>query len=63
MELEEHDLPTSYALAKQVPDMSRGFTICTAYGDLQIDADEAAPIIDAVRRVLESRLHVSRAGV
>ena len=31
----------SYALAKQVPAMARGFTISTSYGDIQIDAEDA----------------------
>lgn len=42
----------SYALAKQVPDMRRGFTIQTSYGDIQIEAEQAAPIIAAVQKVL-----------
>ena len=29
----------SYALAKQVPAMARGFTISTSYGDIRIDPD------------------------
>lgn len=32
--LQEQQL--SYALAKQVPDMARGFTIATSYGDITI---------------------------
>ena len=28
----------SYALSKQVPDMARGFTIHTNYGDIEIAA-------------------------
>lgn len=31
----------SYALAKQVPDMSHGFTVHTNYGDIEIDATDA----------------------
>lgn len=32
------ELALSYALAKQVPDMVRGFTIATSYGDIAIPA-------------------------
>ena len=31
-----------YALAKQVPDMARGFTVATAYGDITIPAGKLA---------------------
>ena len=31
-----------YALAKQVPDMARGFTISTSYGDITIPAGKLA---------------------
>ena len=33
----------SYALAKQVPAMERGFTISTSYGDIEIAAEDADP--------------------
>lgn len=45
-----------YSLAKQVTDMERGFVIQTSYGDLEIAADQAAPIIKAVRAALERDL-------
>ena len=31
-----------YALAKQVPDMERGFTVSTSYGDIAIPAGKLA---------------------
>ena len=31
--------PLSYALAKQVPAMERGFTISTSYGDIEVAAE------------------------
>ncbi|MGL3743522.1 hypothetical protein ACSYE6_21130 [Pseudomonas aeruginosa] len=31
-------LEIEYALAKQVPDMARGFTIATSYGELHVSA-------------------------
>ena len=34
-----------YALAKQVPDMARGFTINTSYGDIVIEAGKLANIM------------------
>ena len=46
----------SYALAKQVPDMERGFCIETSYGEIEIDADDAEVIAEAVRKVLRRRL-------
>jgi len=51
---------TGYALAKQVPDMSRGFVIQTSYGNLVIDADEAERVQRVVQQILQKRL---RAGV
>ena len=32
----ETELQLSYALAKQVPDMARGFSIHTSYGDIAV---------------------------
>ena len=47
----------SYALAKQVPDLARGFTITTSYGDIVIESGRHANAIAAtVRRVLEIQL-------
>ncbi|HRL98075.1 MAG TPA: hypothetical protein PLE22_01375 [Acidovorax sp.] len=47
----------SYALAKQVPDMARGFTIATSYGDIVIESGRHADYIAAVvGRVLEIQL-------
>lgn len=51
----EHDR-LSYALAKQVPDMERGFRISTSYGEIEIDAEDADVIAEAVRMVLRRRL-------
>ncbi|WP_166741131.1 hypothetical protein [Pseudomonas aeruginosa] len=34
-------LEIEYALAKQVPDMARGFTIATSYGELHVGAVDA----------------------
>ena len=48
------DLALQYALAKQVPDMVRGFTIATGYGDIAIPAGWAADFItDQVRMALK----------
>ena len=47
----------SYALSKQVPDMQRGFTIQTAYGDLVIPAGRMAErLAERVRSALETEL-------
>ena len=45
-----------YSLSKCVPNMERGFMIETDYGNINIEADQAAPIIKAVRRALEKDL-------
>ena len=51
------DLRLGYALAKQVPDMVRGFTIATGYGDIAIPAGWAADsIADQVRMALKAEL-------
>lgn len=53
----------TYSLAKQVPDMARGFTIHTNYGDLVIEAGAAADrIADVVRRLLEKQRKQLEAG-
>ena len=63
-----HDaaLAASYALNRHVPDMARGFTICTSYGELPITADEATQhpeIRHAVESIVKFRLFVAeRAG-
>lgn len=49
-----------YALAKVLPDMERGFTINTNYGELVIDADDAAPIIKSVTKTLERKIAKAR---
>ena len=47
----------SYALAKQVPDLARGFSIATSYGDIVVAPGHHADAIAAtVRRVLEVQL-------
>ena len=47
----------SYALAKQVPDLARGFSIATSYGDIVVAPGRHADAIAAtVRRVLEIQL-------
>ena len=52
-----------YALAKQVPDMKRGFTIGTSYGDIVIEAGWIADLItDQIRNALKIELR-DRVGV
>lgn len=46
----------SYALAKQVPDMERGFTIQTNYGELIVQAEDAKPFIAAITKLLKREL-------
>lgn len=47
---------TQYSLAKRVPSMLRGFVIQTSFGEIEIDSEEAEPIVSAVKAVLEKRL-------
>lgn len=46
----------SYALAKQVPAMARGFAISTSYGDIQIDAEDAEPFQRLAKLMLNQKL-------
>ncbi len=46
----------SYALAKQVPAMERGFTISTSYGDIWIDAGDAEPFQRLAKLMLNQKL-------
>ena len=51
------DLRLSYALAKQVPDMARGFTIHTSYGEIAVVPGPLADQIQAlVRQATEREL-------
>jgi len=52
----EDNKQTQYALAKQVPDMARGCTIHTNYGELKLSPDEAAKLAKAVEKLLKKRL-------
>lgn len=45
-----------YAQAWQVPDMRRGFTIQTSYGEIVVSADEAAPFAALTETLLAGRL-------
>jgi hypothetical protein len=55
-EVEEMLHKTEYALAKQIPDMARGCTIHTNYGDIELSPDEAAKLAKAVEKLLNKRL-------
>ncbi len=48
-----------YALSKQVPDMMRGFTIHTNYGDIEIDAEFAEAFRDLAADVLQYQLNLA----
>ncbi len=53
----ETELQLSYALAKQVPDMARGFSIHTSYGDIAVVPGPLADQIQAlVRQATEREL-------
>ena len=59
--LQEQQL--SYALAKQVPDMERGFTIATSYGDITIPPGWMAERIQRhVEHVLRAELKDLQGG-
>lgn len=44
-----------YALSKQVPDMLRGVTLHTNYGDLVLHGRDAERVAALVRRLLEAQ--------
>ena len=46
----------SYALAKQVPAMARGFTISTSYGDIEIAAEDAEAFQRLAKLMLNQKL-------
>jgi hypothetical protein len=46
-----------YALCKQIPDMARGFTVHTSYGDIEIEPDDAKVFVTAMKRLLGNKLH------
>ena len=48
--------PLSYALAKQVPAMERGFTISTSYGDIEVAADDAEAFQRLTKLMLTQKL-------
>ena len=53
----ETELQLSYALAKQVPDMARGFSIHTSYGEIVVVPGPLADQIQAlVRQATEREL-------
>jgi hypothetical protein len=53
---EDQKLQTEYALAKQVPDMARGCTIHTNYGEIELAPDEAATLAKIVEKLLNKRM-------
>ena len=42
----------AYSLAKRVPDMERGFSIHTTYGEIEIPAEYAKAFVDLTNKVL-----------
>lgn len=48
--------PLSYALAKQVPAMARGFTISTSYGDIAVAGDDAEAFQRLAKLMLTQKL-------
>ena len=49
------ELQLSYALARQVPDMARGFSIHTAYGEIAVVPGPLADQLQALVRVATER--------
>lgn len=54
--LTEAELACSYKLARHVPDMARGFTICTNYGEMRIGGPLALRMQALVRQALANEL-------
>lgn len=55
-------LRLQYALAKQVPDMSRGCTIETSYGGIQLEPEDSQKVAALVEKLLTKRLKAVRLG-
>lgn len=58
-----HILKLQHALNCKVTDMERGFTINTNNGDIEIQAEQSAAIVKAVKAVLERELRKARKAV
>jgi hypothetical protein len=54
------ELDITYALAKQVPDLERGFAISTSYGDISIPP---GPLASGLRAHLERALQQELRGL
>jgi hypothetical protein len=52
----DDEMHLRYALAKQVPDMCRGVTLHTNYGDVTLYERDAEQVAALVQRLLEARL-------
>ena len=52
----DEELRLRYALAKQVPDMRRGVTLHTNYGDVTLCERDAERVAALVCKLLETRL-------
>ncbi len=50
----------NYAIAKQIPDMARGFVIQTNYGEIAIDSVDAPTVIDAVKAIIQRNIKAQR---
>lgn len=51
------ELRLSYALSRQVPDMDRGFTVVTNYGEIEVVAGPVAERIQAaIREAIQKEL-------
>lgn len=49
---------STYALAKQIPNMTSGFYVSTDYGMFYIATFEAAPFIEAAEKTMKTRIEV-----
>ncbi len=52
----------SYDISKKATDMMGGFTIHTNYGDLRIEAKDAAPFVMVMHKLLHKKLDVIAKG-
>lgn len=59
-DLSEAELNVTYKLCRHVPDMARGFTIGTNYGEFTVVGDLARRIQEMVRKDLEGQLRLAR---
>ncbi|MDR3055177.1 MAG: hypothetical protein LBU53_07225 [Zoogloeaceae bacterium] len=45
-----------YTLCKQIPDMQRGFTVHTSYGDIEVEPKDAKVFAATMKQLFDNKL-------